>query len=232
MSNTKTEVILALDVDSREQANTILDQVGSQLSWVKVGLQSYLRDGPGIIDQCIQKEVNVFLDLKLHDIPNTMSKAIESLSVLPIKMLTLHTCAGPEALALCAETAKKTMPETTLLGVTVLTSMNQENLQSVGVSSTVEEQVKRLACIAESTGIGGMVCSPLELPMLRKCLSSDIDLVTPGIRPAGSAKGDQKRIMTPKEARDAGASYLVIGRPILAAPDPSAALDAIQLELR
>jgi len=124
------------------------------------------------------------------------------------------------------------MPETTLLGVTVLTSMNQENLQSIGVSSTVEEQVKRLACMAESTGIGGMVCSPLELPMLRKCLSSDIDLVTPGIRPAGSAKGDQKRIMTPKEARDSGASYLVIGRPILAAPDPSAALDAIQLELR
>ncbi len=232
MNHSKTEVILALDVENRAEADAILDQVGSQLRWVKIGLQSYLRDGPGIIDRCVQKEINVFLDLKLHDIPNTMSKAIESLSVLPIKMLTLHTCAGPEALTLCAETAKNRMPETTLLGVTVLTSMNQENLHSVGVSSMVEEQVNRLACLAESSGIGGIVCSPLELPMLRDSLGPDIQLVTPGIRPTGSAKGDQKRIMTPKNAKNAGANYLVIGRPILSASDPAEALAAIQLELK
>ena len=232
MNHSKTEVILALDVENRAEADAILDQVGSQLRWVKIGLQSYLRDGPGIIDRCVQKEINVFLDLKLHDIPNTMSKAIESLSVLPIKMLTLHTCAGPEALTLCAETAKNRMPETTLLGVTVLTSMNQENLHSVGVSSMVEEQVNRLACLAESSGIGGIVCSPLELPMLRDSLGPDIQLVTPGIRPTGSAKGDQKRIMTPKNANNAGANYLVIGRPILSASDPAEALAAIQLELK
>ncbi|MDG1138040.1 MAG: orotidine-5'-phosphate decarboxylase [Opitutales bacterium] len=232
MNHSKTEVILALDVENRAEADTILDQVGSQLRWVKIGLQSYLRDGPGIIDRCVQKEINVFLDLKLHDIPNTMSKAIESLSVLPIKMLTLHTCAGPEALTLCAETAKNRMPETTLLGVTVLTSMNQENLHSVGVSSMVEEQVNRLACLAESSGIGGVVCSPLELPVLRESLGPDIQLVTPGIRPTGSAKGDQKRIMTPKNAKNAGANYLVIGRPILSASDPAEALAAIQLELK
>ncbi len=232
MNHSKTEVILALDVENRAEADAILDQVGSQLRWVKIGLQSYLRDGPGIIDRCVQKEINVFLDLKLHDIPNTMSKAIESLSVLPIKMLTLHTCAGPEALTLCAETAKNRMPETTLLGVTVLTSMNQENLHSVGVSSMVEEQVNRLACLAESSGIGGIVCSPLELPMLRDSLGPDIQLVTPGIRPTGSAKGDQKRIMTPKNASNAGANYLVIGRPILSASDPAEALAAIQLELK
>jgi len=232
VSNSKTEVILALDVENRAEADSILDQVGSQLKWVKIGLQSYLRDGPGIIDRCVQKGMHVFLDLKLHDIPNTMSKAIDSLSVLPIKMLTLHTCAGPEALTLCAATAREKMPETTLLGVTVLTSMNQENLHSVGVSSKVEEQVIRLACLAESSGIGGIVCSPLELPMLRENLATDIQLVTPGIRPTGSARGDQKRIMTPKDAQNAGANYLVIGRPILSAPDPSQALEAIQLELR
>ena len=116
VTKSKTEVILALDVETQDQANVILDQVGDQLTWVKIGLQSYLRDGYEIIKQCMEREKKVFLDLKLHDIPNTMSKAIESLSNIPISMLTIHTCSGPEALALVLKTAKKCMPDTTLLG--------------------------------------------------------------------------------------------------------------------
>ena len=231
VTKSKTEVILALDVETQDQANVILDQVGDHLTWVKIGLQSYLRDGHKIIKQCIERDKKIFLDLKLHDIPNTMSKAIESLSSLPISMLTVHTCSGPEALALCAKTAEKCMPETILLGVTVLTSMNQENLRSIGVINTTEQQVITLAELAQSSGLGGVVCSPLELQLLRPKLSQEIKLVTPGIRPIGSEKGDQKRIMTPKEAEIAGANYLVIGRPILAAMNPANFLAKIQSEL-
>lgn len=231
VTKSKTEVILALDVETQDQANFILDQVGDQLTWVKIGLQSYLRDGHEIIKQCIERDKKVFLDLKLHDIPNTMSKAIESLSHLPISMLTIHTCSGPEALALCAKTAGKCMPETTLLGVTVLTSMNQANLRSVGVINTTEQQVINLAELAQISGLGGVVCSPLELHFLRPRLPQEIKLVTPGIRPVGSEKGDQKRIMTPKDAQVAGANYLVIGRPILAAMNPADSLAKIQSEL-
>ncbi len=231
MTKHKTEIILALDVEDHDQASSILDQVGDSLSWVKVGLQSYLRDGPKIIQQCVNRDKNVFLDLKLHDIPNTMAKAIESLSALPIQMLTLHCCSGSEALTRCAETARKVLPQTTLLGVTVLTSMNQSNLEAVGVSRSPQDQVSRLAKLAVESGIGGIVCSPLELIRLRSELPGHTKLVTPGIRPTGSDAGDQKRTMTPKDAQEAGADYLVIGRPILAAKEPMSAIRSIVEEL-
>tara|TARA_E500000178_G_scaffold355008_1_gene426044 strand:- start:1079 stop:1780 length:702 start_codon:yes stop_codon:yes gene_type:complete len=227
VSNSPPEIILALDVESRSKARSILKATGEQLKWVKVGLQSYLRDGPDLLSEIAGMGKQIFLDLKLHDIPNTMSKALESLSSLPINMLTVHATAGPDALSKCSKEAKTMMPEVTLLAVTVLTSMDKGNLSAIGVDSPVEEQVIKLATLASESGIGGVVCSPLELEILRPALPPETKLVTPGIRPSGSDHGDQKRIMTPSQAHRAGADYLVIGRPILAAPEPSDALAKI-----
>ena len=231
MSTSSPEIILALDLEERAQINQVLKSTGDRLSWVKVGLQSYLRDGASLVQELADSGKKVFLDLKLHDIPNTMAKALESLADLPVGMITLHACAGPEALNRCANFARETMPNVTLLGVTVLTSTNQEGLEAIGVTSPVEEQVSRLASVAVDQGIGGIVCSPLELPRLRQALPPSTILVTPGIRPSDADAGDQKRIMTPALAKQAGANYLVIGRPILAAPDPGKALDSILEEL-
>lgn len=229
--NMVPSVILALDVEDKDRARSILQATGDKLEWVKIGLQTYLRDGPDFVREVADSGKNVFLDLKLYDIPNTMEKALESLADLPIGMLTLHASAGPEALRRCAQFAEKSMPDVLLLAVTVLTSMDQETLSSIGVDSSVDKQVNRLASLASGSGIGGIVCSPLELSKLRPLLPQSVKLVTPGIRPSGSQTGDQKRIMTPAEAREAGADYLVIGRPILAHEKPAVALDGIQNEL-
>ena len=231
MLDSKTEVILALDVESRAKAEKILVATGAKLKWVKIGLQTYLRDGPNFLYEIASSGKNIFLDLKLHDIPNTMVKAIESLSDLPIKMLTLHSTAGPEALEKCSITAKQYLPNTKLLAVTVLTSMNQNNLSSIGVENKIPDQVDKLAQMAIDSNIDGIVCSPLELIRLNPILPDSTTFVTPGIRPAGSATGDQKRVMTPYQASQAGANFLVIGRPIIAANNPETALAEIQAEI-
>ena len=232
VADKRPEVILALDVDNRKQAEKIIQATGDKLQWVKVGLQSYLRDGADLVRTIADSGKKVFLDLKLHDIPNTMAKAIESLSELPIGMLTLHAHAGEEALQRCAQTGKEVLPETLILAVTVLTSMDQSALSAVGVRSPVLEQVERLARLATRSEVGGIVCSPHELVHLRTCLSPETKMITPGIRPAGSDLGDQRRIVTPAEAKLAGADYLVIGRPILAAKAPGLALDSILAEIK
>lgn len=229
--NKTPEIILALDVDNREHAENILQATGEKLQWVKVGLQSYLRDGPDLIYTIADLGKKVFLDLKLHDIPNTMAKAIESLAKLPIGMLTLHAQAGEEALQRCAQTGSQIMPDTLLLAVTVLTSMDQSAMNSIGIHSPVIEQVERLAKIATEAEIGGIVCSPHELVHLRSILPTATRMITPGIRPAGTNVGDQKRIMTPAEAKEKGADYLVIGRPILEAESPASALNNILGEM-
>ena len=225
------EIILALDVDSRQEAENLLNKTGDNLQWVKIGLQSYLRDGPDLIHLIKDLGKKVFLDLKLHDIPNTMAKSMESLSKLPIGMLTLHASAGEEALKRCVETGLGLLPNTLILAVTVLTSMNQSSLNSIGVKDTVMDQVARLAKMAIDAKIGGIVCSPQELLHLRSFLPKKTKIVTPGIRPSGSEIGDQKRIMTPNQAKQAGADYLVIGRPILAAKNPAIALNEILREI-
>ena len=225
------EIILALDVGNRQEAENLLKKTGDQLQWVKVGLQSYLRDGPDLIHLIRDSGKKVFLDLKLHDIPNTMAKAMESLSNLPIGMLTIHASAGEEALKRCVQTGQDLMPDALLLAVTVLTSMNQTALYSIGVNDPVLDQVGRLAKMATNSAIGGIVCSPQELIHLRSFLPQNTKIVTPGIRPSGSDLGDQKRIMTPSQAKQAGADYLVIGRPILAAENPATALDEILREV-
>ncbi|MFA6960034.1 MAG: orotidine-5'-phosphate decarboxylase [Opitutaceae bacterium] len=226
------DLILALDVPTREEALPILRQLRGELRWVKIGLQMFTAYGPDYVKAVAEEGFNIFLDLKLHDIPNTVAKAIESLAPLPIGMLTLHTSGGREMMTYARKAQLQTKPDLLLLGVTVLTSMDAAGLCELGISVSPESQVSRLGQLASEAGLTGLVCSPLEVSMLRKHLPTGIQLVTPGIRPAGEAGGDdQKRIMTPADAARAGSSYIVVGRPILKAKDPVAATRAILADL-
>ncbi len=226
------DLILALDVPTRDQAAPLLHQLRGSLRWVKIGLQMFTAYGPDYVKAIADQGFQVFLDLKLHDIPNTVAKAVESLAPLPIGMLTLHTAGGREMMAAARQAQQQTKPELLLLGVTVLTSMDGAALNEIGIDLSPEAQVNRLAKLAVSAGLRGLVCSPLEVKALRATLGTEVSLVTPGIRPAGEPGGDdQKRVMTPAEAARAGSSYIVVGRPILKAKDPAAAARVILEEL-
>jgi orotidine-5'-phosphate decarboxylase len=226
------DLILALDVPTREAAAPILRQLRGELRWVKIGLQMFTAYGPNYVREVAGMGFDIFLDLKLHDIPNTVAKAVESLGPLPIRMLTLHTVGGAEMMRAALAAQQKTNPHLLLLGVTVLTSMDDAGLREIGIPAASPEQVSRLGRLAADAGLRGLVCSPLEVSLLRRLLPADVQLVTPGIRPASEAGADdQKRIMTPADAARAGSSYIVVGRPILQAPDPAAAAKAILAEL-
>lgn len=226
------DLILALDVPTRETAAPLLRQLRGSVRWVKIGLQMFTAYGPDYVRAVADEGFNIFLDLKLHDIPNTVAKAVESLAPLPIGMLTLHTAGGREMMSAARAAQQQTKPELLLLGVTVLTSMDAAGLGEIGVGVAPEAQVARLGKLAAAAGLNGLVCSPLEVPLLRAQLPASIQLVTPGIRPAGESGGDdQKRVMSPLEAARAGSSYIVVGRPILKAKDPAAAARAILAEL-
>ncbi len=226
------ELILALDVPTREAAAPMLRQLRGSLRWVKIGLQMFTAHGPDYVRAVADEGFNIFLDLKLHDIPHTVAKAVESLAVLPIGMLTLHAAGGREMLRSALQAQQQSKPDLLLLGVTVLTSMDATGLGEIGVGGAAEAQVTRLGRLAIDAGLNGLVCSPLEVPLLRTQLPASVKLVTPGIRPAGESGGDdQKRVMTPAEAARAGSSYIVVGRPILKAADPAAAARAILAEL-
>lgn len=226
------ELILALDVPTREEAAPILRQLRGELKWVKIGLQLFTAYGPNYVREVAGMGFHVFLDLKLHDIPNTVAKAVESLCPLPIRMLTLHTAGGGEMMRAAVTAQQKGNPSLLLLGVTVLTSMNDAGLREIGVDSLAPAQVERLGHLAAASGLRGLVCSPQEVTLLRGALPPGMQLVTPGIRPAGEAGGDdQKRVMTPAEAARTGSTYIVVGRPILKATDPAAAARAIIAEL-
>lgn len=226
------DLILALDVPTREAAAPVLRQLRGQLRWVKIGLQLFTAYGPNYVREVAGMGFNVFLDLKLHDIPNTVAKAVESLAPLPISMLTLHTAGGGEMMRAALAAQQKHNPKLLLLGVTVLTSMDTAGLNEIGVASSSVDQVARLGQLAADSGLRGLVCSPLEVELLRNKLPVGMQLVTPGIRPTGESGGDdQKRIMTPADAARAGSTYIVVGRPILQAADPAAAARAILAEL-
>jgi orotidine-5'-phosphate decarboxylase len=227
----KTEIILALDVESRLKAKEILSDVGEDLRWIKIGLQTYLRDGSDFIRELADGGYKVFLDLKLHDIPNTVAKAIESLSGMPIGMLTMHSCAGSECIRAAVAAVGEHLPQTKLLGVTVLTSLDDAALKEIGIADSAETQVQRLAGMATLSGVDGIVCSPLELEPLRRILPAEISLVTPGIRPSNAAQDEQKRVMSPAAAAQLGADFLVIGRPILSSTDSRKAFQSILMEL-
>lgn len=230
-SQNTCSLILALDVETREAAFSILDQLGDSLEWVKIGLQLFTAYGPALVHEIADRGYKVFLDLKLHDIPNTIAKAVQSISALPVDLLTLHASGGAEMLQWANEARADHSPDLRLLAVTVLTSMNAAQLRSLNVTAEPAAQVEHLANLSLQAGIQGLVCSPLELPLLRSRFGPDPVIVTPGIRPKGSASDEQKRIMTPGDAAEAGADYIVVGRPILNAEDPVAAVAAIQKEL-
>lgn len=227
----KTQLILAVDLEDKEQAKSMLEKLRGKLTYIKIGLQLFTKYGPAIVDEFAAMGFKIFLDLKLHDIPNTVASAIKSLRGKPIELLTIHTLGGNAMMAKAVETAKEVLPNTRVLGVTVLTSMDTAQLNGIGIAREPMQQVELLAKLAVASGLKGLVCSPLELPALRKFLGEEIALVTPGIRSKTASLDDQSRIMTPADAAAAGASYIVVGRPILKADDPAAAALAIQAEL-
>ena len=225
------DLILALDCETADEAAPILRQLSGRLRWVKIGLQMFTAYGPDYVRRVADLGFNVFLDLKLHDIPNTVAKAVQSLSPLPIGMLTLHTSGGREMMEWAVKAQRQYKPDLQLLGVTVLTSMDDTALNGTGVPGSAAAQVERLAKLAAAAGMSGLVCSPHEVAPLRAALPAGVQLVTPGVRPADSAKDEQKRVMTPGDAARAGSSYIVVGRPILRAADPAAAAAAILRDL-
>ncbi|HVF70192.1 MAG TPA: orotidine-5'-phosphate decarboxylase [Chthoniobacterales bacterium] len=221
------KIIVALDVPNLKEGLSLIAVLADSVGFFKIGLQSYTADGPALVRPASSLG-KVFLDLKLHDIPNTVGKAVEAADGLGVKMLTLHLSGGAEMIRAAVNARKSDM---LLLGVTVLTSSTDETLTEIGVATSVTDQVLRLARLGVENGIDGLVASPHEARRLRDEFGEKIKIVTPGIRPAGSAPGDQKRFTTPREAIAAGADYLVIGRPITGAPDPKSAAEKIAAEL-
>lgn len=231
-------IIVALDVTNEETALDLASQLSGKVGAFKIGLELFTRCGPDIVRKIRETGGNVFLDLKFHDIPNTVAQSVRSAVDLDVQMLTIHTCGGLDMMKAAEDAAQERAaelgrPAPLVLGVTVLTSMDTNDLNRVGVEHDVARQVERLAMLAVEAGLRGLVCSPLEIEMLRSILPSETLLVTPGIRPAGEDVGDQKRILTPREAIDAGANWLVIGRPIRQPKDgsPAEAADAILASL-
>lgn len=225
------DLILVLDAQSPRDVAPALRQLQGTVRWVKIGLEMYTACGPDAVREIADLGFKVFLDLKLHDIPNTVAKAVESAAKLPIGMLTLHTCGGREMMQWAVKAQQQHAPDLLLLGVTVLTSMSAPGLAETGVSDSPERQVVRLGQLASESGLRGLVCSPLEIAPLRAVLPAEVALVTPGIRPRNAKADDQTRVMTPAEATQAGANFLVVGRPIFKAPDPVAAARAILAEV-
>jgi len=228
----RNPLIVALDVPDADRALALAARLAPVVGAVKVGLELFTTAGPDIVRRLRAAGAAVFLDLKLHDIPNTVARAVEAAVRLDVQMLTVHTSGGRAMLAAAeqaarAEAQRRGQAPPLVLGVTVLTSFDDAALAEVGVAAGAAAQVERLARLAVSAGLRGLVCSPLELPVLRAALPREIRLVTPGIRPPGTEAGDQKRTLSPREALAAGADWLVVGRPILAAPDPRAAAEQI-----
>lgn len=227
----QTPLIIALDVPSAQTALALADQLDPALCRVKVGKELFTRCGPTIVEALQQKGFEVFLDLKFHDIPNTTAMAVKAAAELGVWMVNVHCSGGVRMMTACREVLDQLSgPKPLLIGVTVLTSMEQSDLTELGLNVTPEQQVLRLAGLAAQAGMDGLVCSAQEAPILRQNHSA-LKLVTPGIRPAGSAQDDQKRILTPAMAMASGSDFLVIGRPVTQAVNPSQALNAVVDEL-
>lgn len=216
-------IALALDTPDLGRLRSLAARLGPRVGALKIGLEAFVAHGPGLLD-AVAGHAPIFLDLKLHDIPNTVVGAVRALRGRGISWLTVHTLGGPEMLAAAAAAAAG---EIHLLGVTVLTSMDAVQLSRVGFRAELPVVVEQLATLAHEEGLSGVVCSPHELPRLRPIFARPFVLVTPGIRPEGGDPGDQRRSATPAQAAVAGADMLVIGRPVVAAPDPEAALEEV-----
>jgi orotidine-5'-phosphate decarboxylase len=225
----KDRIIVPLDVPTVQAARELIQAIGGIVGFFKVGNQLFTAAGPDIVKEVRASGSKTFLDLKYHDIPNTIRYAVESASALGVDMLTIHLSGGR---AMCeAAVTGRGISSVLILGVTVLTSLNNVALSEIGFRGSVQDEVLILAELAKSVGITGLVASPQELPILRERFGSHFTTVIPGIRPTWSEPGDQKRILTPRQAVEAGADYLVIGRPITASKDPKAAVLRIIDEL-
>jgi orotidine-5'-phosphate decarboxylase len=207
--------MVALDMDDAKEAQLLAREIGQEVAALKVGSQLFTRHGPGIVRSIMDEGGEVFLDLKFHDIPNTVASAVRAASNLGVSWLTVHASGGEEML----KAAREASGETKVLAVTVLTSLDEADIARIGWKGTVEEQVLGLAVMARESGAHGIVCSAREVKRLRTVLDKDCLLVTPGIRPAGESADDQARIATPEGAVASGADYLVVGRPVVKASD-------------
>lgn len=226
-----SRVIVALDFPDAESARQLVERLDPGECRLKVGKELFTRSGPALVEWLSGRGFDVFLDLKFHDIPNTVASACHAAADLGVWMLNVHALGGARMLAAAREGVARSGHPAQLIAVTILTSMDVEDLGAVGLEGTPEENVLRLASLASEQGIDGVVCSSRETPLLRKHLGNDFLLVTPGIRPAGSQSDDQRRVMTPVEAVRSGSNYLVIGRPVTQADDPVSVLRTINSEL-
>ncbi len=226
------KIIVALDFPSQNPALALADQLDPAKCRLKVGKELFTRSGPDLVKALQSRGFDIFLDLKFHDIPNTTSAAVAAAAELGVWMVNVHASGGEKMMVACRERLESFGNDRPLLiAVTVLTSMSDEDLAGIGITSSAEAHVSRLATLTKNSGLDGVVCSAQEAPRLKAEQGSDFQLITPGIRSLTADKGDQQRIMTPVDALKAGSDYLVIGRPLTQAPDPLAALEAIHAEV-
>ena len=222
-----SKIIIALDYKDEASTFNLVNQLEPSLCRLKVGKELFVRCGPVLVEKLIDKGFDVFLDLKFHDIPNTVAAACQAAADMGVWMVNVHASGGRNMMSAARNAIENSAHKPLLIGVTILTSLSRADIAEVGLDIEPAEQVLRLAKLAKDSGLDGVVCSPLETRLLKKEVSRDFILVTPGVRPAGSVVGDQQRIMTPSQALSAGSDYLVIGRPITANVNPVEALKAI-----
>jgi len=224
-------IIVALDFPNEHEALVLVEQLEPGRCRLKVGKELFTRSGPEFVKKLVKLNFDVFLDLKFHDIPNTVARACQAGADLGVWMINVHAMGGRKMLEAAREALPANDSNPKLIAVTVLTSMGAEDLNEIGLTNSPAEQVKKLASLTKDCGLDGVVCSPQEITLLREVLDTSFELITPGIRPEWSVTGDQKRIMTPAQAVQAGSNYLVIGRPITQAEQPMQALEKIEHEL-
>lgn len=226
-----SRIIVALDFEKEADALALVDRLEPSRCRLKVGKEMFTRCGPQLVEKLVSRGYDVFLDLKFHDIPNTVAGACRSAADLGVWMVNVHALGGKRMMEAAREALEKSSNRPQLIAVTILTSMGEKDIAQVGLTGTPADNVKRLALLAQEAGLDGVVCSPREVAMLRETITKDFRLVTPGIRPSWAEKGDQTRITTPSDAVRLGSDYLVIGRPITAADEPLQALARIEDEL-
>ncbi|MEW7993208.1 MAG: orotidine-5'-phosphate decarboxylase [gamma proteobacterium symbiont of Clathrolucina costata] len=231
MNSSESRVIVALDYSRQDRALALVDRLDPSLCRLKVGKEMFTRLGPSFIEVLRGRGYEVFLDLKFHDIPNTVAAACDAAADLGVWMMNLHASGGRRMMEAARERLESRSNHPHLIAVTILTSLTGEEIQEIGFSGDPADNVLRLAKLTQQSGLDGVVCSPREAEMLRGDLGHDFLLVTPGVRPKQATQDDQRRVMTPADAINAGSSYLVVGRPITAAADPIQALQSINLEI-